>query len=142
MYAHGMRKHAEYGAAAAVLALAFAVIVLATPYQAHYQLRALEHQRASYYLTLDVCSNAGTVAALGKHNLCDASRAIVATFVPLSAAADTLLQAVLPVVSTLPRAVWVLALIGAAACASALWNMGRPRTPYVYTRAPVCKDMA
>ncbi len=121
----GPRPHLECTAAALLLGVTVALVALVAPFRAHMKTRSLEAARARYYLSLPVCTDANVVAQLGPMNLCEASTAVLASPPWMLALTDTVRDVLAPVVSSVPRAAWVLAALGAAVLASWLWNAAR-----------------
>lgn len=100
-------------------------VAMYVPFKQAYEFHSLEFSRATYYLSLDVCTNAGVTANLGPHNLCDTSHMIIATD-PWIKAVRTMISDILrPLFAAVPRAVWALAVLGALALWCLLQNAAR-----------------
>ena len=107
-----------------VLGACVLCVALYVPFKTALAHHSMAHARARYYLTLPVCTDATVHAALGPHNLCDASRALVATSPVARAVHATLAAYAAPLAGAVPRLVWALAVCGVFA----LWTLMRVNT--------------
>jgi len=126
---HAARISRDFAPPLVVLAAGALFVLLYAPYCEFHAKRLLEHDRAAFYLTTDVCANADTARRLGPHTLCDRSRAIIAVSPRASAARDTLVHFVSPALSAVPRAVLALAATGALTLLALVRNAAYLRAP-------------